>query len=81
MPGLRTVSKPSLIVEIIEAVADREGVDVTELPPLGEVVDPDALNSLFEFSEGWLPGSSVAVRFRYCGYTVVVDEDREIWLD
>ncbi|MBV0902800.1 HalOD1 output domain-containing protein [Haloarcula salina] len=53
---------------VVEAVAKAEGVGPRELsPPLAYVVDPDALDSLFDRSK-----TDGVVRFRYCGYTVSV---------
>ena len=63
---------------IVEAVANREGVDATELPPLGSVIDPDALNSLFAYSADEFPHSTGYVRFQYCGYRIVVHSDGEV---
>lgn len=72
---------PSLTVEIVEAVAAREGVDETRLPPLGEVIDPDALNALFVRTAADGRQQRASVRFHYCGYTVVVHADRSITVD
>lgn len=53
---------------VVEAVATAEDVSPRELsPPLAYVVDPDALDSLFD-----RPRTDGVVRFRYCGYTVSV---------
>ncbi|MFC4987225.1 MULTISPECIES: HalOD1 output domain-containing protein [Saliphagus] len=73
----RSVGRMEPSQAIIEAVADREGVEPTELAPpeyetLYEVVDPGALDALFApraNGAGRLDGS---VTFRFCGYTVSV---------
>lgn len=70
--------RPSVTVEIVEAIAAREGVDETTLPPLGDVIDPDALNALFAPSAVRGPDQPAFVQFRYCGYTVAVAADRTI---
>jgi len=54
---------------VIGAVAKEESVDERKLDrPLFEVIDPDALDSLFHNSAG-------RVQFNYLGYTVTVDDN------
>ncbi|RQG95702.1 HalOD1 output domain-containing protein [Natrarchaeobius oligotrophus] len=60
---------------IIEAIAAREGVDVTdveppEYDPLYAIVNPEALDALFRTPTG--PPESGHVRFEYEGYDVTV---------
>ncbi|ELY38523.1 HalOD1 output domain-containing protein [Natronorubrum tibetense] len=63
-----------LVLEITEAVAEREGVDIIELESsLHEAIDTEALESLLA-----TPGVEASVTFTYCGYTVEVDGDGEI---
>lgn len=58
-----------LSVAVITAVATREGVPAPELnPPLYDVVDPDALDSLFRNTSGH-------ISFNYYGYHVTVASD------
>lgn len=57
---------------ILRAVADREGVDTTELPPLYDVVDPDALRTVVETMDAG------RVEFHYCGYEVTVHGDGRV---
>lgn len=53
--------------EIVNAVAATAGKQASELPPLADTVDPDALNGL-------LSGESQAcVSFTYCGHYVIAD--------
>ncbi|ARS88308.1 HalOD1 output domain-containing protein [Natrarchaeobaculum aegyptiacum] len=66
---------------IVEAVAEREGVDVTEIEPpaydpLYAVVNPEALDRLVGSPDA--PG--VHVRFEYEGYDVVVSPDGRVWV-
>lgn len=72
---------PSVAVEVVTAVAGRAGVDETELPPLSDVVDPDALDRLFGRSFDDASGAPVEVGFEYSGYRVVVDGDRSVSLE
>lgn len=62
-----------LALGIVEAVAERDGVDVTAVePPLHETVDAAALASLFNSrTDGF-------VTFTYCGYTIRVDGDGDV---
>lgn len=61
---------PSMAV--IRAVADREEVDPHELkPPLYEVIETDALDSLFRATKG-------RVSFSYAGYGVTVDHEGDV---
>ncbi|WP_254766378.1 HalOD1 output domain-containing protein [Salinilacihabitans rarus] len=60
------------IVDAVAAAADR---DPLGLPPLWDVVDPEALDALFEPTRGGRPRAG-RVTFTYCGYEVTVD-DRE----
>ena len=56
----------SLSQAIILAVADAEGVDPVDLPPLSEAIEPECLDRLLSGHEG-------QVRFDYHGYSVTVD--------
>ena len=55
------------VFEIVESIAEAEGVDAVDLPPLGEALDTDALETLVR-SE-----NDVTITFGYAGYTVSVD--------
>lgn len=70
-PG--AVNERSVAVAIVEAVAEASGSDVTELPPLSERVDPDALVRLCESRE-----SDVRMQFPYAGYAVTVGPNGRI---
>lgn len=60
---------------VIEAVADHAGVEPTDLPPLYESVESDALDALFQS----LPRGPLRrmgdVTFSYAGYFVRVTAD------
>ncbi|WP_049904570.1 HalOD1 output domain-containing protein [Natrialba asiatica] len=58
--------------KIVEAVAEREQCDTTELPPLYDTIDPAAITGLF----GSTPTHSRPagrLTFEYCEYRVAVD--------
>ncbi|WP_276274235.1 HalOD1 output domain-containing protein [Haloarcula litorea] len=66
------------IPQIVDAVAEAEGVEpVTLDPPLAEVVDPDALETLVEDSTA----SDLEVRFAYRGHDIVVDNSGRVQVD
>lgn len=65
-----SVSTP--MCAVVSAVAEAEGVDVVDLPPLYDSIDPDALNNLFS------SGAVESVEFEYAGYTVVVRGEGKI---
>lgn len=65
-------SGQSLSGAVLAAVARREGVGPEQLRPrLYEVVDPDALDSLFRDGTGQLS-------FLYLGYLVTVDQSGHV---
>jgi len=60
-------------VEIVSEIADREDVDATALtPPLHDVIDTDALESLFEPTATADRAGPGTVSFVYHGYDVTV---------
>ena len=63
--------------QVIERIAQREGVDPISLSPLYEVIDPDALDSLFS-PTSTCDRRSGAVEFTYCGYNVSVSFDGDV---
>ncbi|WP_226008300.1 HalOD1 output domain-containing protein [Natrinema salinisoli] len=57
------------VYAVVSAVSEASGLDIVELPPLYEVINPDALNALFTSR------AEPAVRkvsFEYAGYDIVV---------
>lgn len=65
----RQSTRPDVTAAVATALADRENVPTDELsPPLYEVVDPEALASLFRNTSG-------RVTFEYREYEVTVDDD------
>lgn len=61
---------------IVTEVAAIDGADPTDLPPLFNAVDPDALLSVFSATESGVPRSG-RVEFPYAGYeiTITFDDD------
>ncbi|WIV68664.1 HalOD1 output domain-containing protein [Natrialbaceae archaeon AArc-T1-2] len=71
---------------VVEAVADAESVPPESLcppeyDPLHSVIDPQALDALFEPRADGTPRSSGRVSFTFCGYDVTVDSDGTVTLE
>jgi len=72
----------SVSERVVGAVAEREGVNPTALSrPLNEVVDPEALDTLFGPQPDGQPREPSHVEFEYYGYTVVVYGDGAVELE
>lgn len=82
MDGIDTVKyndnpAEELSLRVVRKIAEREGKSPTELTPsLHSVIDPDALDSLFNTAH--IDGREASIRFTYCGYDVCVRSDGEI---
>jgi len=73
---MNALEKP--IPKIVDAVAEAESVEpVTLDPPLAEVVDPDAIETLVEDSTS----AELEVRFAYRGHDVLVDDSGRVQVD
>ncbi|MBV0923820.1 hypothetical protein KTS45_06350 [Halomicroarcula limicola] len=70
--GSRPEAVGSIVYEIVDRIADREGVEPTALPALSEQTDPAALNALVETAE------SVEITLELYGYEVTVDADETV---
>ena len=73
----------SLSFEVISAVAEQEGIDPMEIEPpeydaLYDVINPEALDSLFAPREDGTSRGSGQVEFVFCGYHVVVTSDGDV---
>lgn len=73
MPQTMIRHTRSLTGTIVEKLADSNGVDALEVPPLIESVDPDALEKLFDESEA---ADHVTIEFSHAGHRIVVDGGR-----
>jgi hypothetical protein len=57
---------------VVPAIAETRGCDPTELPPLNDVLDPDALNDLFADTAGGHYRRDGHLTFEYTDCRVVV---------
>ena len=62
---------------VVTAVAEAKGVDVLDLDPLYDTVDPDALDRLFDSSGASTP-ASMELSFSMAGCQVLVRGDGEV---
>jgi hypothetical protein len=63
-------------IRVVERLADAEGLDPKDLPPLARTVDLEALDSLIESA-----ASDTTVSFSVDGYEVTVDGEGTVSLD
>jgi len=68
-----TESDAALSSLVVDAVSAETQMPVDELPPLYDVIDPDALDVLFDADD-----TDGSVEFQYAGRTVTVFADRTI---
>jgi len=67
----------SVVGAVVDAIAEAEGVDSTEIEPLYDVVDLDALSRLFEDQNG-TDGSDTLLTFTIDTWNVFVRADGRI---
>lgn len=58
---------------VIELIAEESGRDPTELDPLSEKIDPEALDQIVSCNGTNPHDHTVSVSFSFCGYAVVVE--------
>lgn len=66
-------------VRVLEAVAAIRNNDPTDLAPLDEYIDPDALNAIFEPTAA-KAGTHGSLSFSYEGLLVIIHSDGEVEL-
>jgi hypothetical protein len=66
---LTHVSGDVASVRVVQRVARETGRDATELPPLYDAVDPEALDAVVESV------ATTSVKFRYADHDVWIDAD------
>ena len=72
-----TDSDRSPAVAVADALAEADGVDAMDLPPLYDVIDPDALDALFA-ERGQSADAETVVSFRFGRWNVFVGSDGRI---
>lgn len=66
-------TETSATVAIVRAVAEAENANPGDLPLLSDVIDPEALDALFD--DDRVGRSGARFSFDYCGYVVTVTDD------
>lgn len=66
------------VVRTVAVYSNRSALD---LPPLSDVIDPDALDALFAAPAGGHPRPDGTVEFDYAGYRVTLSSDRSVSLE
>ncbi|SEW14210.1 HalOD1 output domain-containing protein [Natrinema salifodinae] len=79
-PSNRSSSHDRVSIRVVETVAAADGIDPLDVsPPLHDVIDPSALDALFEPTQaGHRPGGTVT--FAYRGHWVRVESDGRVTL-
>ncbi|QRV17846.1 hypothetical protein JMJ58_23965 (plasmid) [Haloterrigena salifodinae] len=62
---------------IVQAIAEYENEHPEDLPPLSGSINPEAIDSAFEFTDG-NAGKAGCITFSYYGYTVLVQSTGQI---
>lgn len=70
-------AEPPLSERVVTTVADAKGVDIAEIEPLYNHVDPDALDQLFRPTVRGAERSGGSVTFTLDGVQVTVTSDGE----
>ena len=73
-----TPSTESISTTVVTAVAAVKDVDPTDLPPLYDAIDPDALNQLFRSHHQHDAAAMGQVEFTFADCTVVIDGENQV---
>lgn len=74
MAAIERGMEDGVVLSIIQKVATKRGVEPTELPPLSETIDTDALTALFENSSK----NNLCIKFEYCGHIFTINDSDNI---
>lgn len=74
----RSSTETSVTHRVVAAVAEATDSDALDLEPLNTVVDPDALEALFDRNGRGSDRSPRRVEFMYGGQTVTIEGDGSI---
>lgn len=71
------MTRTEIIPEVVKAVAAVDGVEVGEVPPLRDYVDPEILSKLTEQDrEG-----EGRISFQYSDHQITVTQDAQVFVD
>jgi hypothetical protein len=78
----RSSAEDRLSIRVIDAIAEHEGTTPTEIRPvLYDIIDPDALDSLFSATHRGVARADGNVEFRYGPHEVTVYSDGRIEIE
>jgi len=78
-PGIDHEHSDRMVSAIVSGVATRTGRGVTDLPPLYDVVDPEALEQVFASPpRSRRRSNDKRIVFTYAGCEIVIDGDDEL---
>jgi hypothetical protein len=77
-PPSQSSANPPLSLTITEAVIAQIDLTRDELPPLYDVIDPDALENLFSPRTSGAARTDWSVVFQYAGCNITVRADRTV---
>lgn len=75
---ITTTIEGSASSEVIRAVSIRANEAPEALPPLNDVIDPDALNAVFGPKPDGTPRCGGVLVFPYAGHRVWITDNREV---
>lgn len=70
------MARSDIVARVVDAVATADGLDVSDLDPLYEYVDPEVLGRLDAHE-----GSEWRITFRYSDHQVTVAHDGRVLVD
>lgn len=75
------LTEEKLPMRVVETVAAHEGVDPKAIEePIGEILDPDALDTLFRPAPEEKTQNDARIIFEYYGYEITITATRDIYL-
>lgn len=69
----------SVTLKVVEKVAERENVEPADLPPIADVIDPDALNNVVDSIKN--RDTDAHFSFTYLNHTVHIYADYSVELE
>lgn len=81
MVNTDTAEVSEVVYQVSKQSAEKTDVDICELPPLYDSIDPDALDAFLRCSNSTDTHLERSVEFSYCGYRVRVDSTGQVQFD
>lgn len=78
--GQEEHEKLDLTYNIVNGIAEQTDADPCKLPPLYEIIDPEALDAFLRCSDNSDTRPTRSIAFSYCGYRVTADSTGQVKL-